>query len=196
MFLDCCRVQDPITRLQAITICGAKVDTPPKANWTYANATLDGGLALEVNVPPIRGAFSHILLRVLRTERDQDGNLCAEQLKGFVVDRIATKAKGQTPSLVYNPDKVPGMVVARGAVAAAPAGPPALSLNFAKVPPGTEYRLLDNRLQPVPDQEKIVSIAGVVTIEGLNPSLYSVQRIDGSVPAQSFAHPGPVFDVE
>lgn len=197
MFLDCCRVKDPITPMQAINICGAKEPTDPKANWAYANATIDGRLAYEIDVPPVRGAFSHVLLEGLRTERDANNNLCAEGLLGYVVDNIATKTKGQVPTLNYNPEVKPGMVIATGAVAPKPVPPPReLVLNFENAPLGAIYRLVDARSRPVPDQQNIVAVAGTWSIAGLAPSLYGIERVDGSGSLQMFAHPGAPFDVE
>jgi len=188
MFLDCCRVRDPILSIPAAGVC-AVIDEPPLAPWGVGNAAEDGKEAFEIPGPPARGAFSVALLEGLRTHRDPASNaLSIGLLKEYVSGRIQTRSRGQSPAFLYNPAAEPGPVIVTGGVAAPPPRPD-LVLDLSALPAGLHLRLLGDGLQVVPDHDDFLSGPDPFVIPGLPPGLYQVERHDGLAEYDPFKHP-------
>jgi Caspase domain len=190
MFLDCCRVQDPVITMPAAVICAGPLG-PAKSPWGVGNAAEAGKEALEVPGPPARGAFTAALVQGLRAHRDPGTNaLPIASLEAFVTERIETRANGQSPAFEYNPRTKPGPVL-RAAFHPAPAANPTLVLDLSSLPPGIRLRLLGGGLVPVAGFEDFVAGSAPVDVLNMPPGFYQVERLDGGAEIPPFRHPKP-----
>ncbi len=193
MFLDCCRVQDPVIPMPAAIICGGPPE-PPQAPWGIGNAAENGKEAFEILGPPARGAFSAALLEGLRSHREPGSNaLPIGSLESFVTDRIETKSRGQSPAFDYNPKTKPGPDILAGGPGL-PVANPTLVLDLSNLPPGLHLRLLGNDLAVVPGFADFMSGPAQIDVLNMPPGLYQVERLDGGAELAPFRHPkaGPI----
>ena len=187
MFLDCCRVQDPVIPMPAAVICAGPLE-PPKSPWIVGNAAEDGKEAFEIAGPPARGAFSAVLVEGLRSYRDPGTkNLPIGSLEEFVTRRIETKANGQSPAFDYNPKTKPGPYIIASGPLTAPANP-TMVLDLSGLPPGLHLRLLRGIVE-VPGFEDFVSGPAPLDVPDMPPGLYQVERLDGGAELTPFRHP-------
>lgn len=190
MFLDCCRVQDPVIPMPAAVICGGPLE-PAKSPWGVGNAAEAGKEAFEIPGPPARGAFTATLVEGLRVHRDPGTNaLPIASLEAFVTERIETKSNGQSPAFDYNPKTKPGPVILAGG-AMAPAANPTLVLDLSNLPPGLHLRLLGAGLLPVAGFEDFLSRPAPLDVLNMPPGFYQVERLDGGAELAPFRHPKP-----
>jgi len=187
MFLDCCRLQDPIKSPSAAVLCGG-VDKKRFVKWGVGNAAEEGMQAFEVAGPPARGAFSMVLVEALRSERDPTTkSLSMQGLKAFVAKKMETLQNKQSPTFDFNPKKDPGPFIFP-AVAAAAFQP--LTLDLSGLPAGVTVRLSDTDLNPIAGFAAIPSGAAPVVVPNLPPGFYMVQRSDlADEDAELFTHP-------
>ena len=186
MFLDCCRVQDPILPVPALPLCFT-TDEPATLPWSVANAAQDGMEAFEVDAPRPRGAFSVALVEALRNHRNAvTRGLTICELRDYVKDRIATKDR-QKPDFKFNPSDEPYPEIYPALFPPAPPG--SIVLDLSALPAGSAVQLTDGALNPVAGFENIAAGPNAVIIPNRAPGIYKVQRLDGDRSAQFFEHP-------
>lgn len=187
MFLDCCRVQDPVLPVPALPLCYT-TDEPPTLPWGVGNAAQDGMEAFEVDEPQPRGAFSLALVEGLRNHRNAiTRGLTICELRDYVKGNIATKEK-QKPDFKFNPTEEPFPAIFPALFAPPPPG--SIVLDLSGLPPGTRVQLTDGALNPVPGWTNIPAGPAPVVIPNRPPGIYKVQRLGDGHEPQLFEHPG------
>lgn len=185
MFLDCCR-NDYIgsSTMEALPICDSRDERQGKG-WGLGNAAADNERAFETINPPVRGAFSQILMEGLRNSRDASGVLSIAGLKTYVEDNIAkATGTGQSPQFRCEPEN-PSMIIVAGAAPPRP-GP---TIRFSGIAPGTRILLRDGNNRPVLGIDPLIAGPGPVVLPPLPDGLYSLTADDGSGRERLFRYP-------
>jgi hypothetical protein len=186
MFLDCCRVQDPVLPIPAAVLCGSAEENG-ELPWSMAHAAQPNKRAFETKDEPLRGAFSLALVDGLRNHRDPSSQgLRARRLDRYVDGTIVTRSRGQRPALECNPDKDDGPVI----IAELAPGLPSITLDFSNVPAGTMFTLLDGSLNPVPGFANFAANAGEIVVPNCPAGNYKLARAAPGSAGKLFEHPG------
>lgn len=187
MFLDCCRLQDPINSPPAAPLCGGH-DIRRIGKWAIGNAADENMRAFEVEGQTPRGAFTLALMDGLRNRRHPASqSLSLGSLRNFVGKRIQKWTLNQTPTFEFKPRAEPGPYIFPGIPGAALQS---IQLDLSGLPAGVTVCLSDTDLIPLPGFEAIPSGAALVSIPDCPPGSYMIERSDQlDEDPQLFMHP-------
>lgn len=193
LFTDCCRKQTARSTLMAQPV--SDYSGQPTESHSIAYAAQDDMLAHETAQQPVRGAFSSVLMRGLRTHRTGAlSELYAAPLKQYVLDNIKDFTdSGQKPNMWFQPDG-DGPLIVQGHVAGA-AMPTGRVINVYALPNGTQLILKGGGNMPLLGIPLLVVAGPTIETPPLAPGLYSIEVADGSGRYAMFKHPSaePVY---
>jgi uncharacterized caspase-like protein len=192
MFLDCCRLS-PLKLQEQVVPLTDRAKVTGGSVWGVGHAAQRDKAAFETTEAPFRGAFSKTLMEGLRGLREgPNQELHMEPLKAYVQTAIkAHTAQPQMPSILYDPDALPGPLIV--------AGPPtgaAVSLHLTgpkvylnKLPLGMQLVLKDGTKKVVAGVEPLVAGENPVQLPPLPPGLYLIEVADDPARKKIFSHP-------
>jgi Caspase domain len=186
LFFDCCRNSAPLNEVRPILQVRTHADRCLNQQYLTGHAARSGCVAFETpSANPERGAFSKILIHVLRQYR-VDGQLNLTQLREFVIRGVKqlVDPRIQIPEFSVKPDDTPTVILR-----SAPIGdPPALTIHFDQVTEG-EIDILDIWGRTVRD---CIPVEGAAfELANLAVGMYILQHRSPGRAAKAIHHIGP-----